>query len=290
MYKQDLTLNTLQWLICYKTQPKPTQVLLSNLNNSILPIDGTLILLWVKVDLRVMVMKGYSTFHKAVLPLDAVLCHTQDIKTLNNEHKLLKEVCVLSVTYWPSTELSIKRCTCVNNRCIWSKTSGYHLDLWTGWIRCNYNAHKKQVGVKQLYNPVPQTVWGSWSQLQLEFESQFEAVRTSSRQRACSPQWPLVEQPSRMRKKCSYSQRNLGSIYCSLFRLQLTSHTQPFRNLSRIECERYIFLKKCLRSFIIVDYVSACICLRIVVSYGYATFLSLDKTKSFIVIHGIENK
>ena len=36
------------------------------------------------------------------------------------------------VTYWPSTELSIKRCTCVNNRCIRSKTSGYHLDRWTG--------------------------------------------------------------------------------------------------------------------------------------------------------------
>ena len=105
----------------------------------------------------------------------------------------------------------------------------YHLDLWTGWIQCTCDAHRKQVGIKQLYNPVPQTVWVSWSQLQLEFELQFEAVRTSSRQRACGPQWPPVEQPSRMRKKCCYSQRNLGSICCSLFRLQLTSHTQPFR-------------------------------------------------------------
>ena len=31
-----------------------------------------------------------------------------------------------------------------------------------------------------------------------------------------------------MRKKCCYSQRNLGSICCGQFRLQLTSHTQPF--------------------------------------------------------------
>ena len=129
--------------------------------------------------------------------------------------------CSSYVTYWPSTELSIKRCTCVNNRCIRSKISGYHLDLWKGWIRCICDAHRKQVYVKQLYNPVPQTVWVSWSQLQ------FEAVRTSSRERACSPQWPSVEHPSRMRKKCCYSQRNLGSICCNLFRLQLTSHTQP---------------------------------------------------------------
>ena len=25
MYKEDLTLNNLQWLICHKTQPNPTQ-------------------------------------------------------------------------------------------------------------------------------------------------------------------------------------------------------------------------------------------------------------------------
>ena len=102
-----------------------------------------------------------------------------------------------SVTYWPSTELSIMRCTCVNNWCIRSKISGYHLDLWTGWIRCNCDAHRKQVDVKQLYYSVPQTVWVSWSQLHLEFELQVETVRTSSRQRACGPQWPPVEQPKK---------------------------------------------------------------------------------------------
>ena len=41
----------------------------------------------------------------------------------------------LSVTYWPSTEPSIKRCTSVNkrNKCIRSKISKYHLDMWT-WL------------------------------------------------------------------------------------------------------------------------------------------------------------
>ena len=132
------------------------------------------------------------------------------------------------VTYWPSTELSIKRCTCVNNRCIWSKILGYHLDLWTGWIWCNCDAHRKQVGVKQLYNQVPQTAWERWSSRQGEFSSscshslspsrswgQDAIVRASSRQRAWALRIP-VEQSSRMRKKCCYGQRNLGSICVSL--------------------------------------------------------------------------
>ena len=155
---------------------------------------------------------------------------------------------ICHVTYWPSTELSIKRYTCVNNRCIRSKTSGYHLDLWMGWIRCNCDAHKKHVDVKQLYNPLPQTVWVSWSQLQLEFELQFEAVRTSSRQRACGPQWPPVEQSSRMRKKSCYSQRNLVNKLQSVPSLLHISHT----TLSQIKCERYIFLKKCVRSSLLL--------------------------------------
>ena len=46
---------------------------------------------------------------------------------------------VFIVTYWPLTEQSIKRCTCVNkqknsgNRCIRSKISEYHLDQWR-WL------------------------------------------------------------------------------------------------------------------------------------------------------------
>ena len=113
--------------------------------------------------------------------------------------------------------------------------------------------------------------WVSWSQLQLKFELQFEAVRTSSQQRAGSS-GPPVEQSSRMRKKCCYSQRNLGSICCSLFSLQLTSHTQPFGNplatLSNKVWEVY-FSKEVCSFVIIVDYVSACICIRIVVSWLY---------------------
>ena len=68
------------------------------------------------------------------------------------------------VTYWRSTELSIKRCTRVNNRCIRSKISGYPLyplDV----VEFGADAHGKQVYVKKLYSQVPQTASVSWCQL-----------------------------------------------------------------------------------------------------------------------------
>ena len=42
------------------------------------------------------------------------------------------------VTYWHSTELSIKRCTCVNkqNRCPWC--NGYCRRIWTRWHEFKY--------------------------------------------------------------------------------------------------------------------------------------------------------
>ena len=88
-------------------------------------------------------------------------------------------------------------------------------------------------------------------------------MRTSSQQRA-GPSGPPVEQPSRMRKKCCYSQRNLGSKCCSLFSLQLTSHTQPFHNYSNKVWEVYFSKEVCL-FVIIVDFVSACMCIVVYV-------------------------
>ena len=124
---------------------------------------------------------------------------------------------------------------------------------------------RPQVGFKQLYNPVPQTVRVSWSQL----VGVRVAVRCSENQlpaEGLGPQDPRLSSPAEWEKKCCYSQRNWGSIYCSLFSLQLTSHDTTLSQPFWIKCERYIFLKNCVRSFIIVDYVSACICIRIVVS------------------------
>ena len=107
--------------------------------------------------------------------------------------------------------------------------SRYSLNLWTGWIRCNCDAHGKRVCGKQVYNPVPQTV-------ELVGVSYRWSSSCSSRQwepapsRGLGPSGPQAEQPRRIRKKCCYGQRNLGSICCSLFNSPLTHN--PFVTLS----------------------------------------------------------
>ena len=100
-------------------------------------------------------------------------------------------------------------------------------------------AHGKQVDIKQLYNQVPQTAWVSWSSRQwvavgVPVGEKMPAWESACRLRAASPQWPPVEQPSRMRKKCCYGQRNLGSICSSLFpsptHISHTTNINPFKN------------------------------------------------------------
>ena len=142
--------------------------------------------------------------------------------------------------------------------------------MWTGWIRWGCDGHKKQVDVKQLYNLVPQTVRVSWSQL-VEVPV---AVRSSENQlpaEGLGPQDPRLSSPAEWETKCCYSQRNWGSICCSLFSLQVTSHTQPFRNsfatLSNKVWEVYFSKEVCSFVFI-VEYVSANICIH---SYITAT-------------------
>ena len=117
---------------------------------------------------------------------------------------------------------------------------------------------------------MPQTVWVSWSSRQADFSSssscshissssrswgQDAEVRASSRQRDRALRTPF-EQPIRMRKKCCYSQRNLGSICCRLSSsptyLSRITNINPFVTLSRINCEKCIFLKKCVRSSLLL--------------------------------------
>ena len=63
------------------------------------------------------------------------------------------------------------------------------------------------------------------------------------------PSGPPVEQPSRMSKKCCYNHRvnTLLSVQ-SPTHLSHSTLSQPFR----IKCERYIFLKKCVRSSLLL--------------------------------------
>ena len=85
-----------------------------------------------------------------------------------------------------------------------------------------------------------------------------------------------------MQMKCCYGQKNLGSI-CSILSPSPThlSHTRNI-TLSRIKCERYIFIKKSVRSFIEVrHYCWLCFRMYYVYVCGYTTIVyilfELDK-------------
>ena len=110
----------------------------------------------------------------------------------------------ITVIYWPSTEPSIKRCTCVNKR----KNSG---SRWA-W-------HNNKPGVR-----------GGSSQLGTRCQ------RESQRQ----PWWE---------RSAAMARRTWGQ-YSSLS--LSPAHLSDSRNitLSRIKWERYIFIKRCIRSFI----------------------------------------
>ena len=81
-----------------------------------------------------------------------------------------------------------------------------------------------------------------------------------------------LSNPAKMRKK--YCWDNIA--VCP--RPQLISHTQPTSTLSRIKCERYIFIKKCLRSFIEVRILSIGYIPHIFVYVcGYITHVNIYK-------------
>ena len=63
-----------------------------------------------------------------------------------------------TVTYWPLTQPSIKKQV--------HSVEDIGVSPWpVDMVEFGVDAHRKQVGVKQLYNQVPQTAWVSWSQL-----------------------------------------------------------------------------------------------------------------------------
>ena len=164
-----------------------------------------------------------------------------------------------------------------------------------GWIRCECDAHRKQVDVKQLYNPVLQTVQISWSQS--------VGVRGSENQlpaEGLGPQGLRLSSPAEWEISAAIVRGTWGQYVavCSVSNSPLTHN--PFATFSRIKCERYIFLKKCIRSsllLIMFPHVYVCVLLY----HGYTTVTwhhiiantpqkdsqaKTKKTMSFIIIGG----
>ena len=77
---------------------------------------------------------------------------------------------------------------------------------------------------------------------------------------ALSDLW--LSNPAKIRKKYCW----VNIAVCP--HLQLISYTQPNSTLSRIKCERYIFIKKCVRSYIEVRHY-CWLCLRLYLYYVY---------------------
>ena len=184
-------------------------------------------------------------------------------------------VCIYLVTYWPSTELSIKR----RNRCIQSSMLEYHLDTWTWlnlvqmhtptgsrWVSNNYITRcHRQLGLSVWVRISSVPVGVSWG-IRCQHENQLAdwGLATLSD--------PQLSSTARMRKKCCYGRKNFGSI-CSNLSPSPThfSHTRninPFKN----EVWEVYFYKKCVRSFIEVRHcVWLCFCLYYVYVCSYTT-------------------
>ena len=143
--------------------------------------------------------------------------------------------------------MSIKRYTCYLHRCIRSKISRYSLDrrrvefgaivtpTINRWVSNNYITR---------YHREFELV----GQLQLKFELQFEAVRTSSQLGGWAlrtPGWAEWERSAAKDRGtcCQYV------AVCPVPNSPLIHN--PFQTF-RIKCERYIFLKKCVRSSLLL--------------------------------------
>ena len=155
-----------------------------------------------------------------------------------------------AVTYWSLTKPSIKRWTFVNKR----KNSGSKWAWDNNITRCPRRL--ESVGVS----------WGQVAEL-----------RASGRRRALGPQWPTVEQMSQDEKEVlpMVARRTLGQNNSLSPSPTHLSHTRNI-TFSRIKCERYIFIKQCVRSFIEVrQYVWLC--------YAYICICIMSKQHSQIL-------
>ena len=163
------------------------------------------------------------------------------------------------------------------NRCIWSKISEYHLDLWMwlNWVQMCMPTGSRWASNNYITRwRISSSSSPSWSQL----GDKMPVWESACRLRAWALSDPWLSSPVKMRKKCCYGhERNFGSICNSLSssptHLSHITNINPFATLLRIKCERYIFIKKCVRLFIeVVIIVWLCLCLHLDI-YEYTTYI-----------------
>ena len=110
--------------------------------------------------------------------------------------------------------------------------------------------------MRQLYNQVPQTAWvsSSWSWSQLG--DKMPAWGPAADRGLWALSDPRLSNPAKMRKKCYYGQKNLGSICSSLFpsstHLSHTTSINPFQNkVWGIYFQRSVFVRSLKSSLLL---------------------------------------
>ena len=172
---------------------------------------------------------------------------------------------VSCVVYWPTTRPGCqnRKCTCVNNWCIWSRNSRENLDRgWDEWVQfvtptrrrwvMNYyisqctgnsirwrrDAEEKASTQQRGPSDSPLISWGS-------DELEIRCGRENQHPERLGPNWAAQENG----KEMQLWPIEWGSIYCCSVRSPTPSHTQPFQ----IKWEVY-FSKNCVASLHCVEY------------------------------------
>ena len=111
-------------------------------------------------------------------------------------------------------------------------------------------------------------------------------MRTSLQTAALSD--PRLSNPTKMRKKCCYGRRRTWGQYSSLSPSPAhLSHTTTI-TLSRIKFEKLYFYKEVCSfvdwsSYIMFDYVSACICIMVIKQFNPSSSHTKDSKKWYLI-------
>ena len=135
-----------------------------------------------------------------------------------------------TVTYWPSTEPSIKRCASVNKQ---KNSEDIGISPWSVDVvefGADAYAHGKQVDIKQLYNQVPQTAWVSSVPVAVGVSwGQDASMRISLQTESL---WPSVTHGWASQPECERSatmvRRTCSTLSPSLIHLSHTTNINPF--------------------------------------------------------------
>ena len=185
------------------------------------------------------------------------------IKNSYLSYNCLKKALII-VTYWPSTQPSIeKQVHPVEDITLTCGQVEFSADTTPTRCRCTSNNYM---------NRVPQTLRVGWSQL----VGVRVAVRASENQLPAvglDPQDPRLSNPTEWERSVAKDRGTWGQYVavCSFSNSPLTHN--PFATLSRIKCERYIFLKKSVRLSLLLTMFP---CIAVYVLCGYTTSLAIE--------------